>query len=164
MLYAVPIGVEIKFTRPPEMAVRQFYKARQDAWQTAGHFWHDDILPRHFTQRAKDLYGNKKRSERYLKRKERRKKKYGGNVDNVYTGAMEEAVKKTVYIRASAINANLRMVGPRYMNMKNFRQPDKVAEITKVLSGEANEVKVVYAKDVYERLENSTPTTTTVKI
>lgn len=91
------------------------YRAIADRWQTK---W----LPRHFTRRAREIYGYRKRSKKWQARKEREAKhggnvKKGGRVDLVYRGLAERLFSKKHAIRAFPTRASVNMHGPRYVTM-----------------------------------------------
>lgn len=131
---AVPIlKASLWMDQPPEMSARQWRKITKAALTEMGAKWHKEYLPRHFTRNAPAMYGHQKRSEGYLKRKRRAaskagvrhmgavvRVKYGGMIDNVFSGEMERRVKALAAVRATPTRVTVKMTGPRYMTMRRF--------------------------------------------
>ena len=84
------ITAEITQSAPFGVAKRRWKEWMRNAFRETAQFWFDKILPLHFKINAKTRYSHKPRSAKYLaaKRKAaaRGKVKYGGVIDNVYTG------------------------------------------------------------------------------
>jgi len=118
--FAVTIDDEhsLQFSRAVQRQIlTATYRAIGDRWQTK---W----LPRHFTRRARDIYGYHPRSKKYQARKERAaqragsKIKKGGRVDLVYTGLAERLFSKRHAIRAYPTRATINIHGPTYVSMR----------------------------------------------
>lgn len=175
---AVPIlSATLRFEQPPEVSQRAWKRIMREALHAMAMKWHQEILPKHFTREAPQRYGHQARSSKYLRKKHMAARwgekrgptrvyaKYGGNIDNVFSGELEQRVKALAAIRATATKVTLKMTGPRYMTMRRFMgdreravaegwtygkgvrfrprrleapglQPDKVKEITTVVQEE----------------------------
>lgn len=103
----------------------------------------------------------------------------GGQIDNVVTGAMQTMLRSRSLVRAYPTHVSLTMTGPRYMTMRVFKgdrkeavnkrwtyghgqtfhptageQPDKVKEISYVLTSEKEEMAKVLDDSVQADLTN----------
>lgn len=131
---AVPIlKASLFMDQPPEMSARQWRQITKAALEKLAAKWHKDILPQHFTRAAPQKYRHQPRTAGYLKRKRRAagragvrhmgqivRVKYGGLIDNVFTGELERRVKQLAAIRATPTRVTLKLTGPRYMTMRRF--------------------------------------------
>lgn len=129
MLY---IASEIIEERPPDIAKRAWDEMGRKAMTAVADYWHEKILPRHFTSEARAKYRHQLRGFGYEKRKEAAGRAgkplsqgqapvmLGGRVDNVLTGAMMKMLQGRELIRAFPTRVNLTMSGPRYMTMRTF--------------------------------------------
>lgn len=145
-------------------SVRSFRAAMTKANSAAGDYWHEHILPRHFTREARHRYHHKPRTSKYLARKQgmafagRQIQghgiKYGGQIDNVLTGRGEDALRAGATTRAYPTRVTISMVGPYYMTMRPFRsnQPNKGAEVTFVSGDEVLELAEVMNFELQEAL------------
>jgi hypothetical protein len=172
------------------IAKRRWKEWMRQAFAETALFWFENLLPLHFKINSKERYNHKPRSAKYLRAKRRAaargKVKYGGNVDNVYTGAMEELLRSACAIRAYPTRAVVRMAGPRYMTMTPFtgdrskgfkygknrsqtisrtagQQPDKVAELTTVTTDELQVMSNIFANSLTRQF-NELRDTQTIKI
>lgn len=185
------VQVTIREDRPMDVAKRRWNEWCRAAYLKMAKWWYDNILPLHFTKQAPTRYSHKPRSAKYLRHKRKKaaqgKVKYGGLIDNVYTGAMEEMLRSVAEIRAYPTRAVLSMTGPRYMTMTPFtgdrskgyrygknrsqvisktagQQPDKVAEITRVTADEAQILSNILTRAIVDQMEQyKSPRTTVIK-
>jgi hypothetical protein len=167
----VPWSFSVTFKRPPDVSIRQWRTGMRDAWRGVGQHWQQQMLPRHFTRAAAGMYGHKPRTAKYLARKRRggfnrfaarlgMTVKYGGEVDNVLTGRMEESLRLPARIIAFPSRVTIRMIGPRYMTFNprvGGNQPNKPAELTRLTSDEREELSDKYHRDVLARFRSATP-------
>jgi len=133
--------VSLTVTQPPDIGKRKWQQCTKAGHLRQALVWQKDFLPRHFTPEAKTRYKNQPRKAKYLKNKERggyRKVngrrvfiKYGGKVDNVYSGDMETMLKAPGTIQAFPSRSVLKMTGPIYVTMRPYKsgQPNKAKEI-----------------------------------
>lgn len=152
-LYKITITEE----RPAKVSQRRWREINRRAFLTAGQMWHAEMLPEHFKRDARTKYNHQPRKERYLRRKQflgrTGRVKYGGQVDNVFTGLLEETVRRFAEIRAFPSRASLRMAGTRYMTLRpRGAQPDKMAELKTVTAQEQRTIAERMEKQVADEL------------
>jgi len=135
MLY---IATEIVEERPAAVSQRAWEGMKRAGMTAVADYWHEKILPRHFTPEAKAKYHHQKRNVYYLLWKtgaSRRafqkpgqlKAALGGVVDNVLSGAMLRQLAGRELIKAYPNHVTLTMQGPRYMTMRPFHGDRKQA-------------------------------------
>jgi hypothetical protein len=158
MMPGVPILIHIQYEQPPEVSKRKWREFMRAGMADMGAQWHTEILPKHFTQRARTKYGHKKRGAEYNLSKRRRAKhgvvKQGGRVDNVFSGTMRKALEQMSTIRAFPSRATLQMRGPNYISMrpKDSKQPHKAREITTVTQDEEKKLSETLNETVGRKL------------
>lgn len=117
------------------LSVSAMRKVTKYCFYLLGKFWHEKILPKHFTTTAIGEYGYKPRSHKHQARK---KEKFGHSFPNVYTGLMRDKVLSQTNqdIRNTAKGVKIVLHGPLhlYAFRKDYDQPDKAAELTAVSS------------------------------
>lgn len=177
---AMPIlKVSIWMDKPPQLSERKWRQFQKASLHELAAKWHKEYLPRHFTRSAPQKYNHQPRKEIYRRKKRiasrygakvggtRVYPKYGGNIDNVYSGEMESRLKSVGAITSTPTRVRLKMTGPRYMTMRVFQgdhreafrkgwtygkgqqfnptagtQPDKVKEVTAQTPDELHELVV----------------------
>lgn len=147
----MPIALrgEILFEGLPAMSRRDRNELLREVHKQMGRFWHNELLPPHFTRTAKSKYRHKLRTIGYRKKKKKLAEKGivkgGGEVDNLFTGLLKESLEGVGTVKAYPKRATIRMTGPRYITMRPYRsnQPDKAGEILRVTRGEADEIAKV---------------------
>lgn len=153
----LPITISVK-TRPPEGSKRAWNAATKAAFQAAGKVWHERFLPDHFKPGAAAQYGYRPRSRKYLEAKLRAGKKGkaedGGTSPLVYTGLMRDLLTNHPIYRAYPTRVSIRMPGPRYVGMRVFKanQPNKGAEVTKVLPSQKQQLAAVIKSTIRAEL------------
>lgn len=109
-------------------------------------FWHKQIFPSHFTPGAETRYGYEPRTEAYKKKKRRLGRGQGRYVANIFSGKSARWMTSTGTISSTSKTATVHMPAPAYFrnpfigtirfasgkSMTIKRQPDKVAEVTRV--------------------------------
>jgi hypothetical protein len=100
-----------------------------------GKYWHEKILPKHFTTNAYGEYGYQPRSAAHQARKQ---KKFQHGLPNVFTGVMRDEVlkKESQDVRDTSTGVKIHIHGPLhlYTYRKDYKQPDKAAELIAVSS------------------------------
>lgn len=149
----MPFRTTIKLSGSVEAKARELNSALRKSFEKVGGFWHNDILPKHFTTAGAREYGFQKRDKKYMKRKAR---KFHHQRPNVFSGKMELAIESRVEIRATKKGAKLKMHGPKYLFQfrKDFNQPDKAAEITAVSDKDQEAMAKRIEKEVVRNLNN----------
>jgi hypothetical protein len=122
------------------------------AWNDVGEFWHEHILPKHFTTRGAAEYGYQPRSKRWMIRKA---KKYGHQNPLVWTGELKRQALRMRDVRASSSGARVVIHGPRYLYQyrKNANDPRKAQELAMISIGDAEALAAVMDKAVMDLAE-----------
>ncbi|MBC7855916.1 MAG: hypothetical protein IAF94_21010 [Pirellulaceae bacterium] len=154
--------VSLTFHRPPELG-----KNKWKAFCKAGHLamgleWQRTMLPDHFNRNARSKYKHQPRTAKYLRNKERggyRKVngrrvqiKYGGQVDNVFSGDMEAMLKGSSVVRAFPTRTTITMTGPQYVTMRPYKsnQPAKGREIATTTDEQATVLERILERETVE--------------
>lgn len=100
--------------------------------------WHANVMGGHFAPGAPGRYSYKPRNRRYMIRKAKQK---GHQNPLVWSGnlkAMVEGLFGISHRGQAPVRARLRLHGPRYLYQyrKDFQQPDKAAELTRLTPDE----------------------------
>jgi len=140
----MPILIKLIETPPPSAMRRAHPEILRDTYQAEAVEWSEKMLPRHFEPPAAERYGYQPRSPRTIAAKAAAAQRGaalligGAVVDDVWTGLMMRAVLGHQDIAATAIKSTVRMFGPTYLYAyrKDYKQPDKAAEITAVAADE----------------------------
>jgi hypothetical protein len=172
-----PIHITVRFSKPPDVSIRQWNEAMREAHAVQGRHWHETMLPRHFSLEARDRYGYQPRGKTYQFYKELAARGKGpfqhqgpvleqGKMDLVFSGLLRRTMLDPARIRAFPSRVTVTMIGPRYITMRPFktRQPDKAAEVTAVTPDEQRELDQVLEKEVHQRFANAPEEPLVVKI
>lgn len=155
--------ISLTISRPPDVGLRKWKECTKAGHAAMGQYWHKNYLPDHFTRAARTKYGHQARRPKYLRNKERGgtrsvngrvvQIKYGGQVDNVFSGEMETLVRSPALIQAFPSRATVKMVGPRYVSMRPYKsgQPDKGAEISRVIPDQQRVLEKVLGEETHRR-------------
>ncbi len=142
------------------LSVRKTREATKSTYAAMGAKWHADFLPLHFEPFSASKYRYQPRTPRYLTRKATKAQrdpriKKGGKVANVYTGLLEESMKRFADIKAYPSRVSVRMRGPRYITMRRYQsnQPDKAAEILTIIDSERRTLIKVGQETLRARLQ-----------
>lgn len=140
--------VAILERRPLGITVRQWRAVRHASMMAAGLYWHQNMLPEHFTAKAKFVYHYKRRTKKHEQRKERaaRRGRSGtrlvdrraGTDSLTFSGTLRDNVLRVAHIRSFEQRFKLIMPGTNYTPEKPRRpnQPPIAAEVTKLLARE----------------------------
>ena len=157
----------ITYTRSPELTAKQMRPALEEANKAAVIFWHVNYLPGHFTVEGGRKYGYKPRSgegESNLVYSKSTNPRYAGRlVSNrkyywtkwrkkkthdplVFTGSSKESATRAIRVTATAKSGRGVMLLPKYFYQyrKDLNQPDKAAELVKVVTAEVAEMAKVH--------------------
>ncbi len=130
-------------------------KGRKQLMTDIALFWHTEIFPSHFTPGAESRYGYEPRSKKYLAKKRKYGRGQGKYVSNVFTGMSKRWMTSLAKVSATGNTATVNMPAPAYFrkpfvgtatdpNGKTFtitRQPDKVAEVTRVNAADLQKIR-----------------------
>lgn len=115
------------------LSVRAMRKVTKYCFYLLGKYWHEKILPKHFTTGAYGEYGYQPRSAAHQARKQ---KKFQHGLPNVFTGVMRDEVlrKDNQDVRDTSTGVKIHIHGPQhlYAYRKDYDQPDKAAELIAV--------------------------------
>jgi len=149
VVVVVPITVTMMEDRPPEISIREWRRVMRKSNREMGERWVKKYMPKHWVKSAHSKYHNQERRADYR----RKKRKLGytvkragvrkhGEVDNVFQGDSEKAIKRYHTVRGFPRRATIRFIAPNYFMMKPFKsnQPAKGMEIMKVNLDEAREL------------------------
>jgi len=163
-MVGVPIRIVTRYEQPPGLSKRKFKEAMRAGHWAMAKLWYAEMLPLHFKRNAAARYGHKPRSVGYTRKKRKfgkssitfkngKRVKYGGEVDNVYTGDLERNLREWVTIRAFPTRATAVMHGPRYLTMRPHKSnhPDKAAELTEVTNAEQDQLEKELDRVVNEK-------------
>lgn len=153
----------IKYTQdaPPDVSKRAWTKIQRNSNYDVGAYWHEKYFPEHFKPSAAQRYSHKARSEGYIKRKRRlaeqnRARRVDGQiVDNVLTGRMRAAMMRAKVVKGFPTRTTVTMTGPRYVTLRfkaGSNQPNKAAELTRVVADEAQKLAEVKRDSVLKQL------------
>jgi len=122
------IRTKITWRGSPEITLAEFRRSLKPELQFVGQVWHHRFLPRHFTTAAARRYGYKPRGASYSRYKAKR---FGHRNPLVFTGDLKAMVERMGRVSSTSRSVSVRMTGPRYLYMyrKDYRQPDKAAEL-----------------------------------
>ena len=147
----------IQYTRSPSDVSKELRGAVKQANARVARRWHDKWMPQHFTQKAGRRYdyqprqgqmqpgmiprsrGGMKPNPAYYWTKKRKK---GHTRPLVWSGDAERKARRMVKISATAKRATaaMKMPGYFYAYRKDLSQPDKSAELTRVVRGEVRDL------------------------
>lgn len=152
------VGLEIdKAARKSLRALgHSLTKVRQDLMEDIALFWHTELFPAHFTPGADSRYGYEPRTKKYLSGSKRIKGRGQGRyVLNLLTGESRRRMTQLKKITSTSGTATVRMDAPTYFRKpavgtfrrpdgSSFtikRQPDKVAEVTRVNAADLQKIR-----------------------
>jgi len=102
---------EIYWDRPPEVEVREFIDAQIRILQEYGELWHDQALPKHFTEAGASEYMYGRRSKKYLEKKRRE----GKTNPLEYTGETRRSAYRSYQVRSDTKAMTVVLKGiPKY--------------------------------------------------
>ena len=125
----------VKYRKHPEVLKRELKATVKDEFPRVGRYWYERMMPGHFEPAAEGKYHYSRRSAKYLRDKQRR---FGHQRPLEYTGDMKRQAGRTAKITATGKAVRVVMTGPRslYMYRKDYKQPNKAAELTAVTKDE----------------------------
>ena len=131
-------------------------KGRSQLMKDIALYWHTELFPSHFTPGAESRYGYEARTKNYKDGTKRRKGVGQGKfVANVFSGMSKRWMTNLVKVTGTGKTSTVHMQAPDYFR-KPFvgtvtrsdgttftikRQPDKVAEVTRVNAADLQKVR-----------------------
>ena len=139
----IPIKTRIK--RDHRLKVSEWRNVSKVAWKHAGEVWHDELLPKHFTEEGAREYRYKRRSRRHREKKLRR---YGHSRPLEFSGELRRQVMRVRDVRVVGDNSRRRgtakvvLHGPRhlYAFRRDLDQPNKAKELQAVSRADARRI------------------------
>ena len=136
------------------LKARDWRQVLISAWEAVGKYWHDVIMPKHFTVAGGHEYRYAKRTKEYMERK--------GMVKHhqrplVWSGDTESEARTLLDVRAKAMEARVVLHLPRYVYQyrKKSTDPDKAGELQALSDADGRELARVLDAGiqaaVYER-------------
>lgn len=153
----------VRLTAKNFPSVRSFRKANKAAFSVMGQYWYDHFLPLHFRREARTKYNYQARGTKYERRKKAlgkssyaKRPKYGGEVDEVWSGTLEQNLKSYVNVKAYPTRATVNMTGPRYVTMRPYKSghPNIGEEVTRVTKAEADVLVKVHDTELQRQLDD----------
>ena len=157
------LAIRIKMTwDPPVLSRRKLTAALKVAFETAGSYWKEQYLPRHFDQRQ-GRYQYRRRTQKYLTSKAKKAKLAavqppvvkGGALLLVNTGLTERSMEAHHPVRAYPTRVTIKMPGPRYVGMRPYKSnhPNLGAEITKVTADENRTLLALFERTLQKEID-----------
>ena len=142
----------VAYVGSPRAIAQQFRPVMKDTLQDGGEYWHGKILPRHFGTGAASRYDYAKRSKFY-EIKKRRARGHGRPLE--WYGDLKRQVLQRATVSGTAKSARVRIRGPKhlYAYRKDYRQPDKAAELTATNAADRRELARKVLEFATARLE-----------
>lgn len=136
----------------PGVSAREIGNQVRVEMREVGAKWHRDMLPRHFAYGADKRYNYQPRHVGTIRQKLRRR---GHNLPLVDSGDMATQLRMGATITATTggkrPGVRVVMKGPKYLYMyrKDYRQPDKAAEVRAVTADEVQELSRLLEERVW---------------
>ena len=126
---------ELTIVGGPREVAREMRRRKKAELARIGRWWHQKMLPRHFTPRGEKLYGMQPRSPGYSRYKAKR---FGHRNPLEFRGDMKRQVLRRAGITSTSKGVRVALRGPRYLYQyrRDYRQPDKAAELTATAAAE----------------------------
>jgi hypothetical protein len=108
-----------------------------DAWAKVGEYWHQTILPKHFTREGDREYGYAPRTRAYMIRKAR---KFGHQDPLVFSGELKREAFRICDVRNTSKGAKVVLHVPAYTTQTGRRNsgPNKEMELMDISVGDAD--------------------------
>ena len=143
----------IQYRGSPDATKKELRDSAKAEFASLGSHWHANMMPGHFEKSAEGKYHYKPRNASYIRRKAR---KYGHTRPLDYSGEMKRQATRMAKITSTSKGARVTMSGPRYLYMyrKDYKQPDKAAELTFITNEEVNLLAQILDKKITARLNS----------
>lgn len=156
------IPIAISTTTTTRFGRGPWREVSAEGWGKGGDFFHEEILPKHFTVAGAFEYGYQPRGFKYNKQKQASK---GHREPLVYKGDLRRMLLRLRDVRAhrargsSEGGVDVKLSGPRYLHQRQQpRQPNLALEISTVSSRDAEAIAAVVEAHATEALNRgSTP-------
>ncbi len=129
----------LAFTADTDLPKREFNRALPALFDEVVFRWHEKYLPKHFDEGAASRYGYQKRSRKYNEKKLR---KLGHTRELVYSGETQRRLESSIEARSTSRGGRGILRGPKhlYAYRKDYRQPDKAAEVVRLSQDELDDL------------------------
>lgn len=143
---------EITDERPPDVSKRKWFEFSRDGMNEIGLLYDRTFKMRHFEPGAAARYGNQPRKPKYQERKRRAVDAGSFRIssdaknDNIYTGALRQAVRMNHTPQAFPTRVTVNMPTPYYAKMTpaTADKPNIGAELTRVAPDEQTTMERAY--------------------
>jgi len=137
----------------PRQVARRFAPLNRNSLRDTVRFWWQMFLPQHFKPIAAWKYRYQKRTDAYLRRKQR---VMGHQLPLVWSGEMKRMVTSGVRLSGTSKRARGILTGPKhlYAYRKATGQADKAAELTRTTQAEQKEMQDFYEDLMQVRIMN----------
>lgn len=141
------VSMKIKVKGLDAKTLRKIFK---ESYEALGRYWHDVILPKHFTQAGAHEYGYVKRGSKYMKRKLR---VHGHQLPLVFSGELMEKVTRTRQITSTSRGARVKMQGTPYLYKFHIsKQVKKAEELVRISRGDLQDMVKYFEAQVNKRI------------
>lgn len=133
---------------------REFLK---EAWEETAKYWHQYILPKHFTRAAIGEYSYDPRTAAHEKLKAR---KYGHRRPLVFTGELERQATRIRATSSTARGGKIKLHTPWYVSQfrKALNHPDMGAELRAISQADAEALAKVIDEFMARRIKQENQT------
>jgi hypothetical protein len=152
----IPIKIKLTDERPPYIGARKFSDFCKEAFEEAGAYWHDELLPLRFTTNNPGLRFVEPRSKQWLRRKAGFARAglipaENVPVPNLFSGTLRDSLKEGL-VRAYPTRVRIIMQAPVYAPMRPRRRPDKIKELFTLTYNEIRDISSRLNRKVGELL------------
>lgn len=160
------LHVSTHTTRPPDIGARKWSDFSKAGMTAVADLWHEQFIAPHFQTAAKYRYGYQARKDKTRARKIRAarvgKALKGGQVDLVWTGALEQQMLRRGILRVYPTRFVLRKPAGSYITDRpRGGRPNMVREITTVHPHERSRMGVTFANAAANLMNTYRATRTT---
>ncbi len=148
------LHVEVTYRGDAEMAAKEIVPIVNEAMEFVARWWHQKILPKHFTTGGGRKYGYAKRGKRYMIRKARVK---GHQEPLMWSGDLKRMVTRRFEARSLKTRAQTRVIlkGPAHLRRHpRGSGPDMGKELTTTTQGEVDAMARMIDRRVTRKLNN----------
>jgi hypothetical protein len=168
---AVFIRINVKRSR--RITVRVWRKAMKAAFQLVAVTWLNTMLPRRFAPPGYSAPWIKRRTQKYLRRKQGLIEAGAEGIEavnryqhNVLTGGMRDWMLSTAQIRSYPTRATVTFskgLKPIYVRANPLKGPDMFREVTRLSQAEQVQLRQLVRKTAFEHMERETAATNAKK-
>ena len=148
---------QIVYGAPAEEEAKAFERGLKKGLRAAVEFWRKDMAPDHFKAGAVGRYQYRRRSKKYMERKDR---KYGHQDPLVFTGDSKRQILGTFSpgrirkFKSGGFRASLKLSAPKYFfqYQKGSPEQSKPEELKRIVSGEFDVLRKIIDQNIEAEL------------